>query len=100
MATTQTSLTGDQCAARVREVNTADGPFRIEAWKRLECIAFTTVARPKTIKSRSSHYIVDLEAETIWVWGNTGQAIAQWQATGGWVKATLPGLRELLEGDE
>ena len=58
-------------------------PYTVEGWKRLDCLAFRSVARPSTVKSTADHYILDRDCDRVYVSGPNGEA-ATWQATGGW----------------
>jgi hypothetical protein len=59
--------------------------YFVEAWRGLECIGFSTVARPDTVRRRADHFIVDLNADRVYVRaGLRGEDLASWQATGGW----------------
>jgi 8-oxo-dGTP pyrophosphatase MutT (NUDIX family) len=73
-----------------------DTAFVVEAWRGMECIEFSTVARPATVVRRASHYVLDRGADRVYV-RRGREAAGQWQVTGGWVGVNDPDLAAAIE---
>ena len=76
--------------------------YLVEAWNRqIDCIAFRRVARAATAARTAEHYIVDLDADRVYIRaeGEVTGLMADWAATGGWKRCDDPALAAALDMD-
>ena len=72
----------------------------IEAWRGMECVAFSTRFTAKTTVRDATHYAVDLQADRVYIRRNDlGGALVADRDAFGWNRVDDPYLDEQLQSE-